>query len=318
MWFNNIAVYQYQFDEALSEAFLNQALEDHRLKPCPPHARQSVGWLSPLGQEHDVLLHSANGAHVLVLGKEERLLPMSVIKAAMQEKLQAFERQEQRPMKRAERLQLKEDLEFDLLPKAFKVLKNEWFYIDLTKQWIVLNTVSANRASDIIAQLRRAVGQFDAMPVQIDTDLSQLFGRWLSQGQALPSKLSLGNQCTLIDQENVQSSYQCKNVSLPNPEVTTLLSQGLSVSAIELQFDDRIQFTLTEDFSFKRVKCLDYLQESFHEHAQLEHVAEKLDADLALLSGELRQLIAYFLEVFAQPEHAVVASVNTKQPEVAL
>ncbi len=68
------------------------------------------------------------GASLIAMGKEERLLPRGVIKKLLHEQIQRLEAERGYPVKRAEKAQLAEELEFDLLPKAFCVQKTDlWF-----------------------------------------------------------------------------------------------------------------------------------------------------------------------------------------------
>ena len=60
---------------------------------------------------------------------------------------------------------------------------------------------------------------------------------------------------------------------------------------ISLIWNERIQFTLTQDLVFKRLKCLDYLIDDFNETRELEDEQQQRDAGLSLLSGELRSLV---------------------------
>ena len=121
MWFNNLVVYQFNTPFEKNADELEQSLEEFRLKPCPPHARQSQGFIAPIDEEKG-RVHSLYGCHLLVAAKEVRLLPCSIIQAVLEEKNNAFELNHNRPMRRAEILQLKEEIEFDLYlkPLAYK------------------------------------------------------------------------------------------------------------------------------------------------------------------------------------------------------
>jgi recombination associated protein RdgC len=209
--------------------------------------------------------------------------------------MSAFELEHNRPMRRAESLQIKEDIEFDLLPKAFTMLKKDWLYIDTTKQWIVINGSNQNKASEIITQLTKALGSLAAAPLSIDADLNNLFSAWLRVPLSIPEGLSLKQNCVLINGKNDKSQYSCKDIEQNKEELIALLEQGYSVSSVELAWFDRIQFTLTDNFMLKRLKCIDYLDDAFKDNTKLEGVQEQFDANFSLLAGELRDLLTFLI-----------------------
>ena len=98
MWFNNIVVYQLETPFAITPETMHNALEELRLKPCPPHARLSQGWINPFN-DLDEKLYSINNCHILVAASDVRLLPAGVIRTVLDEKLIAFEQSQQRPMR---------------------------------------------------------------------------------------------------------------------------------------------------------------------------------------------------------------------------
>ncbi|MBX9704075.1 MAG: recombination-associated protein RdgC, partial [Silvanigrellaceae bacterium] len=206
MWFNNLVVYEFNtpFEKKAEE--MEKALEELRLKPCPPHARQSQGWIAPLDEEKG-RIYSLYGCHLLVAAKEVRLLPSSIIQAVLEEKNNVFELNHNRPMRRAEILQLKEEIEFDLLPKAFSVQKKDWFYIDTNKQWLVINSANPNKASEVVTLLTKTLGPLDATPIMPDSDLSALFALWLREPTSLPEGLVLGKGCVLVTSGEDKSQY---------------------------------------------------------------------------------------------------------------
>ena len=295
MWFNNLIVYQYQTPLATNLEEIQNALEEHRLRPCPPHARISQGFTNPLA-DHDEKIYSIYGCHVLVAAKETRLLPSAVIHDILEEKMADFETVQLRAMSRAEKLQLKEETEFELLPKAFTVQKKDWLYIDTLNQWIVINTANANKASDILSLLIKALGSIGISPLTVEMSLSHLFAGWLNQTIVLPPALAIGKRCVLINSKDDKSQYNCKDIEQNIAEITTLLEQGYCVSSIEMAWQDRVQFTITDNFLFKKVGCMDYLQDTVDDNRKLENAQEKFDANFSLLVGEVRELIKFLLK----------------------
>ena len=294
MWFNNVIIYQCKHP---SPDTLGALLEEKRLKPCPPHARFNFGWVSPLGEE---LIHIVAGSSMICFGKEERILPRSVVSRLLNEQIEAREAQRGYPMKRAERAQLAEELEFELLPKAFCIQKRLPAILDHMNNRLIINTSSANQASQMIALLRQSIPDIHIEALPPVNALHEKFTQWVKDPNSLPPTFQLGSQCMLVALDDEKKRFQCKGYELPAEQVTSLLEQGLCVTELSLIWNERIEFTLTPDLTFKRVKCLDYLVDEFNDIHQQETEDEQENAALILLTGELRALTADVFKALGQ------------------
>ncbi|MDP3705891.1 MAG: recombination-associated protein RdgC [Legionellaceae bacterium] len=284
MWFNNALIYQYELDQSID---LVTVLQEEALKPCPPHARFIYGWLPPVG---DTLAHDVAGCSLICLGKEERVLPRSVIQRQLAERIKALEMQRGFEVKRAERGQMAEDLEFELLPKAFCLQKRLPALLDHVSKRLIINTSSANQGSQLTSLLRKSIPGLRIEPLISTENLALRFADWINNPSLLPPNVELASDCLLFSLDDEKKRFNCKGCELPADEVRSLLSQGFAAAEISLIWNERIQFTLTQDLTFKRLKCLDYLIEDFHEVRKMDGDDQQHDAALTLLSGELRTL----------------------------
>jgi recombination associated protein RdgC len=298
MWFNNALIYQYTLDTPVD---LLPLLSDDAMKPCPPHARFIYGWLPAIG---DQLTHEITGATLLCMGKEERLLPRDVIHRILGERIHALESQRGYAVKRAERAQMAEDLEFELLPKSFCVQKRTLAILDSQSKRLIINTSSATQAAQFTSLLRKSVPGLHIEPLPNTGNLPLLFAEWIKNPETLPKNTQLASDCLLFSLDDDKKRVTCKGYELPAEEILTLLAQGLNVAEVSLIWNERIQFTLTHELVIKRLKCTDYLLDDFNETRQLEEEFEQQDAALMLLSGEFRGLM-----------HDVLAGVSTPLAE---
>ncbi|KTD20495.1 recombination-associated protein RdgC [Legionella israelensis] len=284
MWFNNAIIYQYQLEEHID---LTESLAEEALKPCPPHARFIYGWLPAYADE---LVQDVAGSSLICLGKEERILPRGVINKMLAEKIQIIENQQGRNVKRAEKAQIAEDLEFELLPKSFCVQKRLPAILDHASQRLIVNAASNNQASQLTSLLRKSLPGIKIEPLKYNENLAMRFAEWIANSSTLPTSFELASDCLLYSLDDEKKRVNCKGYELPAEEIQTLLSQGLAAAEISLIWNERIQFTLTQDLTFKRLKCLDYLIDEFNDIRKLEEDYQQQDAALTLLAGELRSL----------------------------
>jgi recombination associated protein RdgC len=284
MWFNNALIYQYELENA-SE--LTSYLIENILKPCPAHARFIYGWLPVFSED---LVHEIAGSSLICMGKEERLLPRSVIHKLLAERVQALEIQQDRTVKRAEKAQMAEDIEFELLPKSFCLQKKLFALLDSASNRIIVNASSNNQASQLIALLRKSLPHIKIDALTHPENLALRFAQWIQSPSTLPSHFQLASDCVLFALDNEKKRIQCRGYELPAEEILTLLSQGMATAEISLIWRERIQFTLTHDLTFKKIKSLDYLIDEFNDLKQLQEERQQKDAALTLLAGELRAL----------------------------
>ncbi|MDI1351643.1 MAG: recombination-associated protein RdgC [bacterium] len=284
MWFNNALIYQYEQDEHCD---LNASLAEEVLKPCPPHARFIYGWLPAFADE---MVQEVAGSALICMGKEERILPRGVINKMLQEKVQLIENQQGRSIKRAEKSQIAEDLEFELLPKSFCVQKRLPAILDTVNKRLIINASSHNQASQLTALLRKTVAGINIEPLTHTENLAIRFAEWIHTPETLPNDFQLASDCVLFDLDDEKKRVHCRGYELPAEEILTLLSQGMATAEISLIWKERIQFTLTHDFTFKKLKSLDYLLDDFSEINKMDEEYQRQDAALTLLAGELREL----------------------------
>ncbi len=282
MWFNNALVYSYQSKQMFSQM---QAMEQEHLKPCPPHARFTFGWMAPFEQG---LIHEVAGCIMVCLGKEEHILPRSVIQRHVTEKVKALETERGFAVKRSERAQLAEDIEFDLLPKAFCLQKKLYAFFDTARERLIINTSSVNQAAQLLALLRKSMPDLHIEPLGFSDNLALRFNDWINNPQDLPPNFVLASDYVLTSLDNEKKRFSCKGGELA--EIQSLLSQGFSATEISLLWDERIQFTLTQNLTIKRIKCMDYLQDELHQISDMDGEELQRDARITLLAGELRGL----------------------------
>lgn len=310
MWFNNALIFEYEASNLnLKEDLLNEAL-----KPCPPHARFIFGF-SPVIDDEYVL--EIAGAHLIKFSKEERILPRGVILKILEQRVNAWEEAQGRPMKRADKAQLAEELEFELLPKAFSLEKHMYAFLDSKRKRLVINTSSVNQALQLIASLRKAVPEIKITSLNHDENLTAKFTEWLLNPLTMPGNFDLAEDCLLVALDNERKKCNFKGYALPSDEVCSLLENGMAPAEIPLIWADRMQFTLTNNFTLKRIKCLDYLIEESNETQKLEDEREQMQANLSLLVGEFGVMIDELLSsITAQKTHSKPQVMENHEREV--
>lgn len=289
LWFKNLRVFRLKSALNVAEAELTQQLSAYRFMPCGSQDQQKTGWISPLGENDDSLVHISNGQILLCLGKEEKILPATVIKQTLNARINEIESQQQRTLKKTERETLKDEVIHSLLPRAFSKTSKIWLWIDTTAEYIYVDSASAKKAEECLALLRKSLGSLPVIPLTLITPIELSLTEWVRKGAA-PSSFTLLDEAELKSGLEEGGIIRCKKQLLVCDEIAHHIESGKRVTQLALDWREQIHFILNDEGSLKRIKFSDTLREQ-NEDINREEAALRFDADFVLMSGELAQLI---------------------------
>ena len=97
MWFRNLLVYRLTQDIDFDTDKLQAALAAKPARPCASQELATYGFVAPFGKGEDApLVHESQGFLLISARKEERILPGSVVKDAVKEKVDEIESEQMR------------------------------------------------------------------------------------------------------------------------------------------------------------------------------------------------------------------------------
>ena len=297
MWFKNLALYRFTEPFTLAADELEEKLNDKRFRPCGSHDEFSFGWTSPIGNVSEQLIHASNGFMMLCLKKEEKVIPAAVINEMLQEKVAEKEEQEARKLSKKERTTIKDELIFELLPRAFSFSKKTYAYIDPKGGWMVVDAASAKKAEDLLSHLRKCLGSLPVVPVNTVDKPTVIMTQWLTDSNSIVKDLLVEDECELRSTEDEGSIIRCKRHNLALPEITNHLDNGKQVIKLALNWTDRLSFILDENLAIKRLKFLDLIQDQVSDAETDDEVAQ-FDVDFSIMTLELANFLPRLLEIF--------------------
>ena len=296
MWFRNLQLYRLTQPFELSPEELHERLEARRSRPCGPLEPATLGWAPPLGREGTLLTHAVGRCIMVCARREERLLPASVVREEVGERVEQLETASGRKLGRREKSELKDNVVLELLPQAFVRSAHLHAYIDAANGWLIVDSPTPKRAEELIDLLRETLGSLPLQPLEVERSPAGVMTQWLHSGR-LPGDLLPGDECELRDPTEEGSVVRCRHLDLGGEEIRVHLDAGRQVVRLALEWQDHIAFVLCDDLSLKRLKFLDLIQEQAAE-VEAEDAATRFDVDFALMSGELGRLLPRLFGLF--------------------
>lgn len=295
MWFKNITLLTLPAAFSVDVAALEPALAERPLRSPGPLEYETRGFVSPFARDDAAMTHGTDGATLLCLGEDSRVLPASVFNEAIAERIKDHEAKTGRKPGKRLRIQFRDEVLGELLPRALIQRKRINAYWDSHSSLLVIDTTSDGVAEKVSATLRDALGTFPARPLLCEASLHLLMSQWLIAGQ-LPDGFEFGDECELKDPSDHAMVARFRNHDLTAEEVVEHARCGKQVTQLGLIFDGRIGFVLDAKLKLRKLRFLDVVAEQID--AQDGADADSLlDAEFALMSLELRRLFARLDEV---------------------
>lgn len=179
MSFKNVLVYSLtqpldllQFVDKLNEKVFN---------PCSPTDAVSVGWAKPaefLGENN--LVYRIGQYDLIALKTESKVLPSASINKILTEKITEIESRKQRKLKGRERADLKDQIIYELLPRALSKESVTLAYVDRVKHKVIVNASSASNAEKLLSHLRKTIGSLPVVPLAVEKNVPGTMTDWVS------------------------------------------------------------------------------------------------------------------------------------------
>ncbi|MFB0955166.1 MAG: recombination-associated protein RdgC, partial [Aeromonadaceae bacterium] len=253
MWFKNLQLYRFTRPFELDADALEKLLEGMAFTPCGSQDISKFGWTTPLGKGTAALVHEAAGQLLLCARKEEKMLPSSVVKEMLDEKVEALEAEQGRGLKKKEKEALKEEILMTLLPRAFTRHSQTFLWINPADGYVAVDAGSVKKADDVLALLRKSIGSLPVVPLALKNPPEITMTEWLN-GTTPPAGFTLGDEVELRSALEHGGIIRAKEQDLLSEEMKAHLLADKLVTKLALEWADTVSFVLGDDLSIKRLK----------------------------------------------------------------
>jgi recombination associated protein RdgC len=292
--FKNVMVYRIVSGWSATQAQLEEALESARYVECGASQEKAVGWVEPRGEAHGPLVEIVGGQWLLKLMIEVKTVPGSVVKRKVQDQLAQIEATTGRKPGKKEKREISEDARLALLPMAFTKQSSVTVWIDPKAQLLVLDCASQAKADEVMTGLIKAVDGLAVLLVNTQTSPAAAMSTWLSTHEA-PQGFSVDRECELKAADESKAVVRYTRHALDTDEVSQHIAMGKVPTRVAMTWNDRVSFVLTEALQLKKLAFLDVVFEG-SPASPGDRKDDGFDADVAIATGELVQLIPDLLE----------------------
>jgi recombination associated protein RdgC len=288
MWFRNLQIYRLGADWQWDANRLTEKLAQKGFQGCGTFDMEARGWVPPRGAEGELLV-AVNRQWLIALGVEQKLLPGSVIRQYTQARLDELEAKQGFKPGRAQARDMREQVTAELLPRALVKRRLVYVWIDPVNHWLIVDASSPTKAEEVLEHLKLTL---DDLPLKLFRTCSApgtAMTGWLASNEA-PAGFSIDRDCELRAAGEEKAVVRYVRHALDGDEIGRHIAGGKAATRLALTWRDRISFVLTEQLQVKRLAFLDILKEDAERQA--ESGDDLFEADFALMSGELPQLLA--------------------------
>ena len=283
--FRNVRYYRLDNDWPDSEEALSETLESALFKPCGPLTERSSGWMPIFPDASDLLARRLNGADLLKLRSQSRVLPPGVINEELEVRIEEYrDRMQEAPSPREKR-RLKAETRDELMPKAMVKSDKIWGYVDLKEKLVGIDAAQSSVAERFLRRLRAPFGELNLSPLQFQRPVGDLLTR-IFLGDA-PGQFAVGRECRMQDAADVGATVRWTQFDLSDATIRNHVADGMRLTHLAIEYDNILSCVLDENGVITKLRFIGMDDDTDDRNDPLA----RLDAEFVLFSGTMRNLI---------------------------
>lgn len=283
--FRNQRFYRLQSDWPDNDEAVTEVLTAASFKPCGPLTERSSGWMPIAPEVSNNLARRVNGADLLRLRSQSRVLPPAVINEELEVRVEEYRQRMQEAPSPREKRRLKAEARDELLPKAMVKSDKIWGLVDLKEKVIGIDTALDSVAERFVRRLQAPFEGLNVHPLQFRQPVDELLTR-IFFGDA-PGQFALGRECRMQDPGDVGSTVRWVDFDLSDPTIRKHVADGMRLTHLAIEYDNVMACVLDEKGIVTKLKWLGMDDDKAADNDPLA----RLDAEFVVASGTLRHLL---------------------------
>jgi len=284
--FRNVRYYRLDNVWPETEEALSEALENAEFEPCGPLTERSSGWVPVYPDAGDLLARRLNGADLIKLRSQSRLLPPAAVNEELEARIEEFTRRTNEAPSARDKKRLKAETRDELMPKALLKSDKIWGFVDLKEKLIGIDTLQNAAAERFLRRLRAGFGELNIKPLQFRQPVAELLTK-IFLGDA-PGQFVVGQECRMQDARDSGSIVRWTNFDLTDKTIRDHVVNGMRLTHLGIEYDNVMSCVLDENGVISKVRFLG-MDDDSDDHTD---PLARLDAEFVMVTGTLRLLIA--------------------------
>lgn len=285
-------IYRYTC-EGLNADDMGEALSKAEFVPCGVTQQKSSGFVPPR-EEHGVFVEVVDGQYIVKALTEVRKVPAQTLAKRTDELAEEMEKHTGRKPGKKIRKELKEQALLELLPMAFTSTSSALVWI-CPELGLLVTDATGHKADDIVSMLINRVDGLALSLVMTEMSPAVAMAHWLGTGEA-PYQFTVDRECELKSTDEMKSVVKYGRHNLDTDEVREHIKAGKVPTKLALTWRDRVSFVMDDCMRLKKIAFLDVVFESKLANAGHIDKGEAFDADVAIMTGELQQMLPDLFE----------------------
>lgn len=299
MWLKAIQAYRLKLSEKRTLEDWQMGLERQLSKPCPANSPMVFGWEAIDNKPQSPLISSSSGFHAVNFSFARRLMPQDVVKTALAERVHEIEKTQGYPVSKKEQRRMLDELSFEMLPKAFIQKKTVPIIWHESSNTVIIGSNQTAIIECFLTCWSNSLPGWQLKPIHSNQSVEQTLTAWMKHENPMPSQIQWGSSAQLTSPQNRYISIRFSGQELDNSSIHRHLEEeGFMVKSAVLKWQDKLQFTVNQDFSLSQIKTLDIEKINEPDTPWQEQIL----LDLALMGPMYVALIDELLDCFGGEE----------------
>ena len=189
------------------------------------------------------------------------------------------------------RKEIREQVEDELLPRAFSKRSTLYAWLDPVNGWLAIDAASATKAEALVKLLGESAPDLPLKLLHTQLSPGAAMTGWLAEGEG-PGGFSIDRDCELRLPGEDRATVRYVRHALDGEEIGEHIAAGKQATRLGLTWADRVSFVLTDKLEIKRLQFLDILKE---QSEQAEDAEAMFQIEFALMTGEVARMLADLL-----------------------
>lgn len=284
--FRNIRYYRLDNAWPNEEEELSATLGQSAFEPCGPLTERSSGFVPVYPDAGDSLARRLNGADLMKLRSQSRLLPPAVVNEELELRIEEFRNRMQEAPSPREKKRLKAETRDELMPKALLKSDKIWGFFDLKDKLVGIDAAQPSSAERFLRRLRAAFGDLNLRPLQFQKPFSELLTSIFLGGA--PEQFAVGRECRMRDPGDSSSVVRWTYFDLTDSTIRNHVANGMQLTHLGIVYDNILSCVLDENGVMTKLRFLGMDDDSEDHNDPLA----RLDAEFVVITGTLRLMIA--------------------------